>query len=880
MRRLLLSVTWSTPLAALLASGASAVVLSRAPDILETRLVGTTVQVLWAPGGDADGTLNEDVVSYKLERKIGGAAWTTVFTGDEKAVRYVDDVSSAVAWWDTHPGFKYRVTATTSDSVTTVSDTVGISPLLPMWIDEARDGKARIAWTPSQAPAGYPVHKGYVVQKKLPGGCCNWQDVSMGYLTDLSYVHAGTVTGPTTYRVKTVYEQAPPGTLQHTRNSSAKQITINAMCDGQASDPNLPPLDVVEIIDWDSDLDYDGYDVAIALEECSYHNYERLDGPGNNDGVCNAGEESDCLFGGCILRALPVTYDDVAVRITSQANCATGPTVPTQCVSVGLEAGLVIEGEGAESVFRSPLWTPPYLPGPVLEVYRQDFQFTLRNIVLDGRKFEQVAPGTSYWAGWWYGGLYVAGWGSKEILGDGLGDNDGVCDGERCVEDESGVHDGDDMCEPGEDCLEHPDDVALDGDGTCTTDRWTNTPACESEGDTDDGCIHNVEVRDIPGAHGVIIANANRWIIEDNDVHDLGCVNRGFGYDCPNFDAPDAVNNGVVTLEGFKTYGNGILVAQYTSDFQVRRNKFQRATKYGLSFAGEHPSCNGLARNHEAADNDIRDMGAVGLFAYGVAGSRIHDNTISKTTVWKAPPEQNPSPTSYGMSLGGYCTDDNEFSNNTLTDLAGIGIAWNADSWCSGSNCDNPTPVGNTLDHNTIDGTCLEKPAAPGATSPHLFGSIHFGNGAGGKVHLSENTLTDSQCRVAVSVHGEFEWISPFELRISGGSYESGPNAATQLQDGFVCGAIHQHSSDDPDADQTIVVAEDTSIVNTLLTSIPKACVGYYGKLVIRDAYPATPFDGLYSAPVNVGGSNATLIQCSDYDGHPGPEPPPPLECQ
>jgi hypothetical protein len=64
------------------------------------------------------------------------------------------------------------------------------------------------------------------------------------------------------------------------------------------------------------------------------------------------------------------------------------------------------------------------------------------------------------------------------------------------------------------------------------------------------------------------------------------------------------------------------------------------------------------------------------------------------------------------------------------------------------------------------------------------------------------------------------------------------------------------------------------------LTSIPKACVGYYGKLVIRDAYPATPFDGLYSAPVNVGGSNATLIQCSDYDGHPGPEPPPPLECQ
>src|SRR5688500_7691949 len=90
-------VLLSTLSLALAAGATSAVTLARPPDILELRQVGTTVRVLWSPGGDADGTLDEDVDSYTLQRKIGNGSWTTIFTDDDDAgdgaleMRYDDD---------------------------------------------------------------------------------------------------------------------------------------------------------------------------------------------------------------------------------------------------------------------------------------------------------------------------------------------------------------------------------------------------------------------------------------------------------------------------------------------------------------------------------------------------------------------------------------------------------------------------------------------------------------------------------------------------------------------------------------------------------------------------------------------------------------------
>ena len=58
----------ATLVAALFSPGARAD-LDRPPSILEYRQVGKEVRLLWAPGGNEDGTLNEDVISYTVERQ-------------------------------------------------------------------------------------------------------------------------------------------------------------------------------------------------------------------------------------------------------------------------------------------------------------------------------------------------------------------------------------------------------------------------------------------------------------------------------------------------------------------------------------------------------------------------------------------------------------------------------------------------------------------------------------------------------------------------------------------------------------------------------------------------------------------------------------------
>jgi hypothetical protein len=342
------------------------------------------------------------------------------------------------------------------------------------------------------------------------------------YIQSTSYLDANTTPGTSQYRVRTVHKK-PTGSSTDTRFSNTGAIEIQVACAGQPAYPSLP---MIQIGDLDSDGDYDGNDIALALTQCG-------------------------TLGGCILRALPVTYDNVAIRITDRPDCSNeaSPTYPLQCILAGpgsalsFASGLVIEGHGKQSVFRSPLWqslgSPVPQPAPVLEVHRLDFRGTLRNLVLDGRKFEQQPPGTSAWHSWWYGGLFVWNTGPwldqvREIAGDSLGDEDGYCDPERCNEAASG-NDADGKCEPGESCVEHPADVGVDTDDVCSTDSWTTAPGCESTKDANDGCLHNVEIRDIPGAHAVLLSHANRWIIEDSEIHDIGCVNRGFGYDCPHF---------------------------------------------------------------------------------------------------------------------------------------------------------------------------------------------------------------------------------------------------------------------------------------------------------------------------------------------------------
>jgi hypothetical protein len=908
MANLRLRVVLASVFTALIASEVHAVTLARAPEMLEARPMATTVQLLWSPGGDADGTLHDaaapadHVVSYTVQRKVGNGSWQNVHTGDATLMTYVDDISGLASpnWWDQRPSLTYRVSAKTSDNVTTLSNELAVTAKLPAWLQESYDAKARIAWLPSTAPAGYPVHLGYIVQRNIGGAWTN----KTGYVQDLAYVDPVTSANGTysTYRVLTVYQQASPGTATNTRISNGQNIKIHAMCEGQETDPTLPPLHVIEIGDLDENTLYEGDDIAIALDQCRWEEYEIMgDSIGDDDGECSFDESvnlQNCVLGGCILRALPVSYDNVAIRITSRPDCEddASPTHPLQCfASADFPAGLVIEGHGSQSVFRSPLWqslgSPIPLPAPVLEVHRHDMRVTLRNLVLDGRKFEQEPPGTVAWHSWWHGGLYV--WNSgpwadqtRPIPGGLPGDGDNICDYEVCTEDGTPgptTHDDDGKCEAGETCVENNAADGGDNDGVCDNDSWSTAEACESTKQANDGCLHNVEVRDVPGAYGVLISHAENWIIEDSEFHDVGCVNRGYGYDCPNFaSAADVEVGGVVPIPGFKTFGIGLHVGEYTADFQVRRNQAYRTTKYALSFKNASAiDCNGLLRNHEVSENVLHDVGGVGIFNHGTVGARIHDNTISNTTTWDertswgtppAPPVTNVHDGPYGMSLGGYCSDDNRFYDNEIFDVAGPAILWHGDTQtvvCSGNDCDPVlTPVGNTIAGNTIDGTCQEKVVTAGTTNEYGGGSINIGHAAGGTLHLTDNTLIGSECRFVAAAVGASTGISPLDVRISGGSYESGPNIATQAQGGFYSGPLHVHGHN-----RKFVIGGDTEIKNTTASTVPEVTVGYGATLVIDDrtTNPFVSAPGAYSSAIDVGGGSvaATLVSCYDTPSHP-----------
>ena len=136
--------------------------------------------------------------------------------------------------------------------------------------------------------------------------------------------------------------------------------------------------------DRDGDGRYTGKDLERALGECS-------------------------TFGGCVLEALPVTYDDVAIVISDgdAAACVPGRTA---CIALTFSRGLVIEGHGRSTVLRSPLWAPPYQPLAVLELWnRPDVRLQLRHLVLDGRKGEQRNPQPTGPDpdSWWHYGVQV-----------------------------------------------------------------------------------------------------------------------------------------------------------------------------------------------------------------------------------------------------------------------------------------------------------------------------------------------------------------------------------------------------------------------------------------------------------------------------------------
>jgi len=212
---------------------------------------------------------------------------------------------------------------------------------------------------------------------------------------------------------------------------AARAETAPACADAGGELANLPR---VVAGDLDGDGRHTGKDLERALRACA----ER---------------------GGCVIEALPVTYDDVAIVI-SDGDAPACTKDRTACLTDRFPNGLAIEGHGASTVLRSPLWKAPYQPEPVLELWRRpDVRLQLRHLVLDGRKNEQrdPQPGKNDYYAWRHMGLQV--W-----------------------------------------------------------NRWS-----DHDKPNRDGCVHDVTVRGFL-SRGISLADVARWSIEHSTIEDIGCM--------------------------------------------------------------------------------------------------------------------------------------------------------------------------------------------------------------------------------------------------------------------------------------------------------------------------------------------------------------------
>jgi hypothetical protein len=308
-------------------------------------------------------------------------------------------------------------------------------------------------------------------------------------------------------------------------------------------------------------------------------------------------------------------------------------------------------------------------------------------------------------------------------------------------------------------------------------------------------------------------------------------------------------------------------VGEYTSDFEVQHNEVYRVTKYGMGFkAGNGSNCNGLLRNHEIAYNNIHDV-AIAFFNSGSVGARVHQNTIHDTTLWNEPASMNNYNDSFAMWLGGYCSDDNDYYDNSIQDVAGMAIFWNGSTQtvtCDASgSCASMAEVGNTIRNTTIDGTCLEKETSPTASSVYGWGSISSTPYSDGSLFLTDNTLTNSRCATSILAVGKnlfygtgAAWVGPLDMTLTGGSYESGPNAFTPAQNPTYCGAISALG-----VNQRIVL-DDGVVVNNAGPIVPKACITQGTTLVVDDL-PNDPFASGGFSDYSTAGGDGTVIECS-----------------
>jgi hypothetical protein len=234
------------------------------------------------------------------------------------------------------------------------------------------------------------------------------------------------------YRIRGLYRASASAGEHWSAWSDPTALELTRACEGL--EPPSGALPTVVADDRNGDGRYTGADLVSALKECSRR-------------------------GGCILEALAAVYDDVAILLSDGDRT---PCVPERsaCLALPFENGLVIQGHGGATVFRSPLWKAPYRPVAVLELWkRPDLRIWVRNLVLDGRKTEQADPiaGRNNSITWWHYGFQ-------------------------------------------------------------TWNQWGDHTLRNRN-----GCFHNVVIRNFM-SRGLSLMDVERWVIDHCRIEDIGCL--------------------------------------------------------------------------------------------------------------------------------------------------------------------------------------------------------------------------------------------------------------------------------------------------------------------------------------------------------------------
>ena len=439
------------------------------------------------------------------------------------------------------------------DSVAIPEAAAGAQTLPRVTVEEILRQVARVTW--SDEPGAAAVrHRLQRRERVADGPFSAWVDVPTGsdsgrpgHVDDAGPDGKGLRPADYEYRTQAATTGAggPGAPAEWGEWSAPTAFTMPPQCAGGDEPPgNEAPgsLPIVEIRDLDGNGRFTGADVWIAMQRCS-------------------------KLGGCILQALPVTYDDVAISLYGQQDrrpciywsalvCEPMPPFPN---------GLVIQGYGSATVFRSPVWRTPYKPSAVFEFWHTPgVQMRFRNFVLDGRKREQPAPtpGVNDVNIWRHQGLDVT-----HMFGPDHG-------------------------------LRYPD-----------------------------GCVHNLTVRDFL-VYGIYVDHTRNWRIEYNRVQDVGCW-RGLT-ECPALAIPDAVPPPAWGCAGYLSDGYGIDIGGFAEDTQVSHNAIARVVKYALGVKGGSDGTVPITRL-SAHDNRITDVGALGIFLAGTVDSVIERNLVDGT---------------------------------------------------------------------------------------------------------------------------------------------------------------------------------------------------------------------------------------------------------